>query len=40
MSHYLMLYCFNVRLFDNAVVAVALVLVILVAVARFNVGVF
>ena len=35
-----MLYYFNVRLFDNAPVAVALVTVILVIAARFNVAVF
>ena len=40
MFRYLTLYYFNVLLFDNALVAVAVVPVWLVTVARFNVAVF
>ena len=40
MLRYLILLCFNVRPFDNALVNVALVPVTLVVVARFNVAVF
>ena len=40
MSHYLMLYYFNVPLFDNGIVAVVLDPVSLVTVARLNVAVF
>ena len=40
MFHYLILYYFNGRLFDNALVIVALVPVTLVIVAKFNVAVF
>ena len=40
MFHYLMLYYFNFQLFDNVLVAIALVPVTLVIVARFNVAVF
>lgn len=40
MLHYLMLNDFNVRLFDNILIAVALVLVTLFVVARFADAVF
>ena len=40
MLHYLMLNDFNVRPFDNILIAVALVLVTLFVVARFAVAVF
>ena len=40
MFHYLMLYNFNDQLFDNALVAVALIPVKLFIVSWFNVAVF